>query len=101
LGFKIITASYFSTLGMKIKEGRSLAETDVAKGLPVTVINETMAKRFFKNDDPIGQHLLIQRIVTGKRELGPAIPWEIVGVVSDERTNRLDGDPSPGAYVTF
>jgi putative ABC transport system permease protein len=101
LGFKIVTASYFSTLGMKMKEGRSLAETDVANAPRVIVINETMAKRYFKNDDPIGQHLMLQTIVTGKRELGPAVPWEIVGVVSDERTNNLDGDPSPGGYVTF
>jgi putative ABC transport system permease protein len=101
MGFKIVTASYFSTLGMKIKEGRSLAETDFANAPRVMVINETMAKRYFKNDDPIGQHLMIQTIVTGKRELGPAVPWEIVGVVSDERTSNLDGDPSPGGYATF
>jgi putative ABC transport system permease protein len=101
LGFKIVTATYFSTLGMKIKEGRSLAESDVANSLPVIVINETMATRHFKDESPIGQHLLIQRIVTGKREFGAAILWEIVGVVSDEQTMNLDSDPAPGGYVTF
>jgi predicted permease len=101
LGFKIVTPTYFSTLGMKMREGRSLAITDVANALPVVVINETMAKRHFKNEDPIGQHLLIPRIVTGKRELAPAIPWEIVGVVSDERTDSLDREPAPGVYATF
>lgn len=45
--------------------------------------------------------MLIQRIVTGKRELGAPIPWEIVGVYADEKVNGLDGAPSPGVYVTF
>src|SRR5207249_1883835 len=78
-----------------------LADTDRSGTTPVAVINEAMAKRYFKNENPIGQHLLIQKIVTGKRELGPAIPWEIVGVISDEKTNGLERDASPGAYVTF
>jgi putative ABC transport system permease protein len=100
-GFKIVSPAYFPTVGMKLLRGRSLAETDRAGSIPVTVINQTMATQVFKNDDPIGQHLLIQRIVTGKRELGAPIPWEIVGIYGDEKVNGLDGAPSPGVYVTF
>jgi putative ABC transport system permease protein len=100
-GLKMVTPTYFQTLGMKLKAGRSLAETDVSGALPVTVINEAMAKRYFKGESPIGQRLLMQRIVTGKFEMGPVVPWEIVGVVSDEKTFSLDRETGPGMYVTF
>ncbi len=101
-GFKIVGPSYFHALGMALKSGRALAPTDTARTPPVAVINQTMAKQVFPGENPIGQHVSIQRIVTGKRELGAHIPWEIVGVVADEKTSSLD-DPteSPGVYVTF
>jgi putative ABC transport system permease protein len=57
-----------------------------------------MIKRFFPNEDPIGQRILIEQIITGKTELGPEIPWEVVGVVADEKVGGLD-DESPGVYV--
>jgi putative ABC transport system permease protein len=100
-GLKMVTPTYFQTLGMKLKAGRGLAETDVAGASPVTVINETMAKRYFKSESPIGQRVLMQRIVTGKRELGAVVPWEIVGVISDEKTFGLDNESGPGMYVAF
>jgi putative ABC transport system permease protein len=99
-GFKIVSPSYFRTLGMTMKAGRELAETDTTSAPPVTVINESLARRVFKTDSPIGQRILIQHIVTGKRELGAPIPWEIVGVVADEKVNGLE-DAGTGVYVTF
>jgi putative ABC transport system permease protein len=100
-GFKIVSPEYFQTVGMRILAGRGLSVTDRANAPLVTVINETLAKRDFKGQNPVGQHISIQRIVTGKHELGPYVPWEVVGVVSDERTNGLESDFSPGTYVTF
>jgi hypothetical protein len=49
------------------------------------VINETMAKRYFKGEDPVGKRILIQQIIPGQPALGPEIPWEVVGVVADEK----------------
>jgi putative ABC transport system permease protein len=98
--FKIVTPGYFRTLSMKIRRGRGLAETDSAGALPVVVINEEFASRHFAARDPIGQRILIERIVTGKRELGPEIPWEVVGVVADEKVGSLD-NTSAGVYVSY
>ncbi|MEO7143730.1 MAG: ABC transporter permease [Bryobacteraceae bacterium] len=98
--FKIVSPSYFGALRMKLRRGRRLAMSDAAGAAPVTVINETMAKRYFKNEDPMGKRILIQQIVTGKHELGPEIPWEVVGVAADEKVNGLD-DNSPGVYVSY
>jgi putative ABC transport system permease protein len=97
--FKVVSPSYFRTIGMRLKGGRLLADQDVAGAAPVAVINETLAKRFFANEEPLGQHILIEQIITGKPQLGPEIPWEVVGVVADEKVAGLDND-SPGVYVT-
>jgi putative ABC transport system permease protein len=98
--FKIVGPSYFYTVGMGLLRGRGLAETDAAGTPPIAVINETMAKRYFKGEDPIGKRILVQQIVTGKHALGPEVPWQVVGVVADEKVGSLDDD-SPGMYVTF
>jgi putative ABC transport system permease protein len=97
--FKMVSPSYFQTLGMRLRRGRGLAETDSSGALPVTVINETMVKKYFKNEDPIGKRILIEQIIPAKHALGPEIPWQVVGVVADEKVGDLD-DTSPGVYVT-
>ncbi len=98
-GFKIVQPDYFRVLGIQILMGRGLTERD-GKGMPpVAVINQSMAHRFFAGQNPVGQRLLIQEIVPGKPQLGSEIPWEIVGVIADERTGSLEGTNRPGVYV--
>jgi putative ABC transport system permease protein len=103
-GFKVVGPSYFHTVGMQLLKGRGLEESDVAAAAPVTVINETMAKAYFKGEDPIGKRILIRQLVFGKRDRGPEIPWQVVGVVKDEKVGgkvfSLDED-IPVIYVTF
>jgi putative ABC transport system permease protein len=102
--FKVVGPSYFDTVGMRLLKGRGLDESDVAGAAPVTVINETMAKKYFKGEDPIGKRILIPQLVFGKVGRGPDIPWQVVGVVKDEKVSgkvfSLDDD-FPVVYVTF
>ena len=98
--FKIVTPGYFGALGMKLRKGRGLSETDTKGSIPVVVVNETFASRQFAAQDPIGQHVLIEQIITGKRQLGPEVAWQIVGVVADEKVNSLD-NTSAGVYVSY
>jgi putative ABC transport system permease protein len=98
--FKIVSANYFATLGIRLKQGRTLSDQD-RKGAPaVTVINETFANRFFKKQNPIGERISIQEIVPGQTKLGPEIPWVVVGVIADEKIGGLNDNNSPGVYVT-
>jgi putative ABC transport system permease protein len=99
--FKMVSPSYFRALGMRLSKGRGLNEHDLAGAAPVTVINETMMRKYFRGQDPIGQRVLIQQIVPGKTQLGPEVPWEVVGVVADERVTSFDNKrDNPGIYVT-
>jgi putative ABC transport system permease protein len=98
--FKIVSPDYFSALGMTVRRGRALSASDAAGRPPVTVVNETFARRFLRGGDAIGRRIFVEQIVTGRRELGAEIPWEVVGVVADEKVGSLDST-SAGIYVTY
>lgn len=91
---RLVTDGYMETLGMGLKRGRLLAESDLRTGAPwVIVVNETFAKQIFGSDDPVG------RRVSGWTS-GPAPEWrEIVGVVGDVRAFGLENDVPPEMYM--
>jgi putative ABC transport system permease protein len=91
---------------MRLIKGSGLSESDVAGTAPVAVINETMAKTYFKGEDPIGKRILIRQLVFGKAGRGPDVPWQVVGVVNDEKVGGRGGgigldEDIPVVYVTF
>jgi putative ABC transport system permease protein len=99
---KMVSPTYFKAIGMKMVKGRPLSEQDVKGTPPSIVINQSMAKKYFKDKDPIGRQVAVQEIVFGERKLGPEIPWQVVGIVADEKIGGPSGDnlDSPGYYVT-
>jgi putative ABC transport system permease protein len=98
--FKIVSPSYFNALGIRLVKGRVLRDTDRAGAPPVALINETLARREFPAEDPIGRRIVAQQIVPGRTQLGEEIAWEIVGVVAGERINGLGDENSAGLYVS-
>ena len=100
--FTMVTPSFFRTLGERLIEGRLLNDRDV-KGVPqVTVINETMARKYFPDQVPIGKRILIPDIPFGEKQLGREIPWEVVGVIVDARRGSpRNTDDHLGVYVTI
>jgi len=99
--FKMVSPSYFGAIGMRLRKGRALSDRDVSGAPPVAVVNETMVRKYFQNQDPIGQRILVQQIIPGKPQLGPDTPWEVIGIVADERVQSLDSTmDNPGMYVT-
>jgi putative ABC transport system permease protein len=99
--YKRVSGSYFSTLQIHLVRGRTFTDRDRQGAPPAIVINEAMAKRYFKNEDPLGKRILIQELLYGQPGLGPEIAWEVVGIVSDEQTGSLGDTKSAGTYVTF
>ena len=77
-GWARVMMGFFETLGAKIMQGRSIEEQDTPTTRPVAVVNEAFVRRFFKGQNPIGQHFGMDRI----RYAGSL---EIVGVVGDMR----------------
>ena len=100
--FIMVTPSFSRTLGERLIKGRLLDDRDV-KGAPlVTVINETMARKFFPDEDPIGKHILIPEIPFGEKQPDREMPWEVVGVIADARfRSPHKTDDHLGVYVTL
>lgn len=99
--YKRVTSSYFHTLQIRLLRGRGLSVQDGKRAPPALVINESMARRYFKGEDPLGKRILIEELLYGQPGLGPEIAWQVVGIVADEQTGGPGDDKSPGVYVTF
>jgi putative ABC transport system permease protein len=98
--FKMVSPSYFDALGIKLLAGRRLSDADRAGGTRVAVINETLARREFADEDPIGRYIVAPELVAGKTEFGPQSAWQIVGVIAGEKITGLGDQISAGMYVS-
>jgi putative ABC transport system permease protein len=97
--FKIVSPSYVRTLGMRLRGGRQLADTDTVNTPRVMVINESMTRRFFGGEDPLKSRVWLPEVVSGSRR-GPDVAWQVVGIVADEKVTSLR-DSVPGGYVSY
>jgi hypothetical protein len=86
-----ITPGYFAALGIPLRSGRRLTESDAVPSR--ILINESLARRFFPNQDPIGRHLFLGVMDAVRSKL------EIVGVVGDVREFGLDPEGEPTFYT--
>jgi putative ABC transport system permease protein len=85
-----VTPGYFEAMRIGLVSGRVFATSDVAGAPPVAVINETMARQFWKGLSPLGRTL---------KMLNETSPWvTIVGVVKDVRNNGHLGEVPPTMY---
>jgi putative ABC transport system permease protein len=91
--FYAVNHDFFRTMGIPLVRGRLPADSDVATTLPVSVINEEMARKYFPAQDPIGQRLRISQ--------GPGAWTEIVGIVGDVKQYGLDERTTAQVYQPY
>ena len=89
-----VSSAFFSTLQAKLLRGRYFTDADDASKPQAVVINETLAKKYFPGEDPVGKRI-------GDTELTPKSIKEIVGVVEDVKDGSLDSDTWPAVYYAF
>lgn len=93
--YNIICPNYFQTMGIKQLSGREFTEQDSLTAPGVVVVNETLAKRFFPNDDPVGKRLKIGMFNSDA-------PWlTIVGVTADVKQRGLDQPTRPEFFRPY
>jgi putative ABC transport system permease protein len=90
LAFWQVTSGYFETMRAPLLRGRFFDEHGVTGGAPVIIINETAAKHFWPNENPLGKH------IAGSRDL---IQREVVGVVADAKFSALQDANTDQLYV--
>jgi putative ABC transport system permease protein len=88
---RFVTPAYFRTMGIPLRAGRTFGDRDgrpAGEGAPI-LINETLARRFFPGQDPLGKRLLVQGVN------------EIIGVVGDVRQRGLARATTPDVYFSL
>jgi putative ABC transport system permease protein len=90
---RAVSANYFRAVRIPLLRGREFTDGDVAAGRSVVVINQTMARQFWRGEDPIGQH-----ITSPYRPMNVS---EVVGVVGDVKDFALDADSPPEMYSPY
>jgi predicted permease len=87
-----VAPGFFSTMGMTLLSGRDIADTDTAESTKVAVVNESFARYFFGEADPLGRRFGFGR---GPRDV------VIVGVVTDGKASSLREQPLRRVYVPY
>ena len=95
---RTVTPDFFQTFDIPLVAGRLLDPRDRKDAPGVVLINETLARQTFGNENPIGHQLAGPDFWSPS---GYPYPWEIVGVVADVRSRGLDQDPAPAMYLPF
>src|SRR6202011_1178027 len=90
--FRAVSHDYFHTMRIPLRKGRSFDERDTASSQSVVVINETMARQIWPNEEPLGK-----RIKHGFKEQVA----EVVGVIGDVKYAGLDQQTKPEMYAPF
>jgi predicted permease len=91
---RVVSSSYFETIGTPLRAGRTFQPSDTRTSSPVVILSESMAKYYFKTGDPIGRRIS-WKIING---ITGAVSWtnppaEIVGIVADSRADGVDQAP--------
>ena len=89
-----VSPGYLPALGATLLRGRYFTEADDASKPGVAIINETLARKYFPNEDPIGQRI-------SNTEGGNPTVWEIVGEIKDVHEDPLDVYTWPAEYFPF
>lgn len=92
LAIQMVSPAYFRTLRVSLREGREFTEGDSVEEPLVAMVNETLVRRYWPRDNPIGKHLLLGRMVR---------PTEVVGVAADVNNLSLAAAPEAEVYVPF
>lgn len=91
ISYNSVDPNYFETMRIPLLHGRAFWESDSETTQMVAIVNQTLAKRFWPNEDPIGKRFSL------KSATGPFI--EVVGVASDGQYFFLSPEPQPYFYV--
>jgi putative ABC transport system permease protein len=99
--FQLVSEGYAKTLGLQLTNGRMLSADDVRGARKVAVINKTLVKRFFGQENPIGQHVRLKSLETFPVGPVPNALFEIVGVIADAKNSGIQDPPQPEVFIPY
>jgi predicted permease len=98
--FQQVSEEYFRTLQINLKNGRTFSEAEVNDARKIAVVNETFARKYLVNENPIGQHVRLASIETVADPVHDP-SFEIIGVVGDVTNRGLQVPIEPEVWVPY
>src|SRR5262249_35061217 len=92
--FRMVTPGYFEAMQIPVRRGVAFSERESERDRPVVIVNETMARQYWPNDNPIGARIHLGGEPT-------SIAREVVGVVGDVRSQALSQPPVPESFIPY
>jgi putative ABC transport system permease protein len=104
--FQGVTADYFRAMGIPMLQGRTFNDSDSLEAPRVAILTESLARRCFPNENPIGKRIYPGRLTPGQvpqpdRWTNVSLWTEVVGVVADVKSMSLDPQVEPNIYVPY
>jgi predicted permease len=90
-----VSASYFDTLRMPLKRGRTFTDADNEKAPKVAIVNETMARKFWSEEDALG------RTFKSNNNQHDWVTYQVIGIVQDSKYKGVVEDPMPYFYKSL
>ncbi len=99
--FQLCSEGYFPTLGIRMLRGRLLSEADVNGARKVAVVNQTLVRKYFGKEDPIGRQIKISLLETAPQPPVKDPLFEIIGVVADVKNQGIQEPPTPEIWIPY
>jgi len=95
MAFNVVSNSFFRAMGIRVEQGRGFDGRDTLTGAPVAIVNQTMARRFWPDQDATGKRIKLYY------DRDPQHWLSIVGVAGDVRYRGQDAEPVPQVFVPY
>lgn len=99
--FDLCSEGYFQTLDRHLLRGRLLSHSDVDSASHVAVINQTLARAYFGNEDPVGQRIKFSTFEEWAADWPRNAYFEIIGIIADAKNTGLQDAPRPEVYLPY
>jgi putative ABC transport system permease protein len=98
--YQLCSEGYFPTLQLKLLRGRTFTPNEVDGARKVAVVNQTLVRKFFGTEDPIGRTIVLNDLAKSPDPV-PNPVFEIVGVISDAKNQGIQDAPIPEAFIPY
>jgi predicted permease len=99
--FDMCSEGYFQTLGRHLLRGRLLSHSDVDSARHVAIINQTLARTYFGDEDPVGQKIKFSTFEEWAADWPRDAYFEIIGIIADAKNTGLQDASRPEVYFPY
>jgi len=99
--FQLCSEGYFPTLGIRLLQGRSISDVEVNGARKVAVVNQTLARKYFGQENPLGQQIKISMLENFPDSPVSNPVFEVVGVVADAKNQGIRDPPRPEIFIPY